>query len=53
MTPNGSRLDDMQTVCYPNEQPSTLLWFHDHALGQTRLNRRVNKDKAKPIEEDG
>ena len=52
MMPNGFRLDDMQTVCYPNEQPSTLLWFHDHALGATRLNR-VNKQEAKAIEEDG
>jgi FtsP/CotA-like multicopper oxidase with cupredoxin domain len=23
---------------YPNEQPATTLWYHDHALGITRLN---------------
>ena len=23
---------------YPNTQPSTTLWYHDHALGITRLN---------------
>ena len=23
---------------YPNAQPATTLWFHDHALGVTRLN---------------
>jgi spore coat protein A len=23
---------------YPNAQPATTLWFHDHALGITRLN---------------
>ncbi|WP_051450111.1 multicopper oxidase family protein [Actinospica robiniae] len=23
---------------YPNAQPATALWFHDHALGVTRLN---------------
>ena len=23
---------------YPNDQESTLLWFHDHTLGATRLN---------------
>jgi spore coat protein A len=23
---------------YPNEQPATTLWYHDHALGLTRLN---------------
>jgi spore coat protein A, manganese oxidase len=38
ITPNGFGLGDTQTVYYPNEQPATLLWFHDHALGATRLN---------------
>jgi len=23
---------------YPNTQPATMLWFHDHALGLTRIN---------------
>lgn len=23
---------------YPNEQPPTMLWYHDHTLGVTRLN---------------
>ncbi len=23
---------------YPNTQPATTLWFHDHVLGETRLN---------------
>jgi spore coat protein A len=23
---------------YPNRQPATTLWFHDHALGMTRIN---------------
>lgn len=23
---------------YPNDQPATTLWYHDHALGMTRLN---------------
>lgn len=26
------------TVQYPNEQPPSTLWFHDHTLGMTRLN---------------
>ncbi|ERI93313.1 spore coat protein A [Clostridiales bacterium oral taxon 876 str. F0540] len=26
------------TYCYPNIQPSTCLWYHDHAVGITRLN---------------
>jgi spore coat protein A, manganese oxidase len=38
ITPNGFGFGDTQTVHYPNEQPATLLWFHDHALGATRLN---------------
>lgn len=24
--------------CYPNNQQATTLWFHDHALGITRIN---------------
>ncbi|MGE5179830.1 MAG: multicopper oxidase domain-containing protein [Bacteroidota bacterium] len=27
-----------QTFHYPNTQPATTLWYHDHALGITRLN---------------
>jgi spore coat protein A, manganese oxidase len=23
---------------YPNSQPATTLWYHDHAVGITRLN---------------
>jgi spore coat protein A len=26
------------TYNYPNQQPATTLWFHDHAVGMTRLN---------------
>jgi spore coat protein A len=38
VTPYGFGPGDTQTVDYPNEQPATLLWFHDHGLGATRLN---------------
>lgn len=39
VTPNGfGPGGDPQVVYYPNEQPATLLWFHDHGLGSTRLN---------------
>jgi spore coat protein A len=38
VTPNGFGPGETQSVHYPNEQPATLLWFHDHALGATRLN---------------
>jgi spore coat protein A, manganese oxidase len=27
-----------QAVTYPNDQRATLLWYHDHYLGATRLN---------------
>ena len=26
------------TFKYPNDQPATTLWYHDHSLGMTRLN---------------
>ena len=41
ITPNGFGRGDTQTVHYTNqlpENPATLLWFHDHGLGATRLN---------------
>jgi spore coat protein A len=41
VTPDGFGLGEVQTVFYPNQapqQPATLLWFHDHGLGATRLN---------------
>jgi spore coat protein A len=41
LTPNGFGHGQTQNVLYPNEapqQPATLMWFHDHAMGATRLN---------------
>jgi spore coat protein A len=41
ITPNGFGPGETQTVFYPNQPPQTaasLLWFHDHGLGTTRLN---------------
>ena len=37
-TPGGFRTGETQTVTYPNEQAATLLWYHDHAMGDTRMN---------------
>ncbi len=47
-TPNGIHGSDYRTAeptspnaavyDYPNAQPATELWYHDHALGMTRLN---------------
>jgi FtsP/CotA-like multicopper oxidase with cupredoxin domain len=28
----------LATFKYPNDQPATTLWYHDHALGMTRAN---------------
>ena len=41
VNPNGFGHDETQTVFYPNQlpqMPASLLWFHDHGLGATRLN---------------
>jgi spore coat protein A len=41
LTPNGFGPGETQTVYYPNQRPQTpasLLWFHNHGLGTTRLN---------------
>jgi spore coat protein A len=41
VTPDGFGPGQTQTVYYTNESPqmpATLLWFHDHGLGATRLN---------------
>jgi spore coat protein A, manganese oxidase len=37
----GFGAGETQSVVYPNQgpqQPASLLWFHDHAMGATRLN---------------
>ncbi len=41
VTPNGFGPGETQTVLYTNQSPqmpASLLWFHDHGLGTTRLN---------------
>ena len=41
VTPNGFGPGETQSVLYTNQRPqmpASLLWFHDHALGATRLN---------------
>ena len=41
VTPNGFGPRQTQTVFYTNQlpqMPASLLWFHDHGLGATRLN---------------
>lgn len=36
--PDAFRSGKTQSATYPNEQPATLLWYHDHYLGDTRMN---------------
>ncbi|MFC7046699.1 multicopper oxidase family protein [Halobacteriaceae archaeon GCM10025711] len=36
--PDGAASGDTVEYEYPNTQPASQLWFHDHALGITRLN---------------
>jgi spore coat protein A len=36
--PNAFPPGAIQSVTYPNEQPATLSWYHDHYLGDTRMN---------------
>jgi spore coat protein A len=41
VTPHGFGPGETQTVFYTNQlpqMPASLLWFHDHGLGATRLN---------------
>jgi spore coat protein A, manganese oxidase len=41
ITPDGFGPGETQTVFYTNQapqMPASLLWFHDHGLGTTRLN---------------
>jgi spore coat protein A len=41
VTPDGFGPGDTQAVFYTNQlpqMPASLLWFHDHGLGATRLN---------------
>ena len=41
VTPNGFGPGEIQNVFYTNQlpqMPASLLWFHDHGLGATRLN---------------
>ena len=36
--PSAFRTGTVQTVMYPNEQPASLIWYHDHYMGDTRMN---------------
>ena len=37
-SPNAFPPGAIQSVTYPNEQPAALSWYHDHYLGDTRMN---------------
>jgi spore coat protein A, manganese oxidase len=40
ITPDGKTgpAYDPRPAHFPNQQPATMLWYHDHTLGLTRLN---------------
>jgi spore coat protein A len=37
-TTGSATAKNAAVYCYPNTQPATTLWYHDHALGITRIN---------------
>jgi spore coat protein A len=37
-SPGGTAAANAAIFRYPNQQPPATLWYHDHALGLTRLN---------------
>ena len=38
VAPNTNVTPGVGNFAYPNDQPSTTLWYHDHTLGMTRNN---------------
>jgi spore coat protein A len=46
---SGSLTDD---VWYPNDQSARLMWFHDHAMGITRLNAYAGLASAYVLRDD-
>src|SRR6266545_3306667 len=36
--PDAFASGSTQSVTYPNEQPAALSWYHDHYVGDTRIN---------------
>ena len=38
VAPNTNATPGVGNFTYPNDQPSTTLWYHDHSLGMTRSN---------------
>jgi spore coat protein A len=38
LAPNTNATPGVGNFTYPNDQPSTTLWYHDHSLGMTRNN---------------
>jgi len=36
--PDAFKSRSTQSVTFPNEQPATMMWYHDHYVGDTRMN---------------
>jgi FtsP/CotA-like multicopper oxidase with cupredoxin domain len=46
---DGATSGNYHIYCYPNSQEASMIWFHDHALGITRLNVYAGLAGAYPI----
>jgi FtsP/CotA-like multicopper oxidase with cupredoxin domain len=53
VAPNTNVTPGVGNFSYPNNQPSTTLWYHDHTLGMTRNNVYAGPAGFWLIREDG
>ncbi len=49
---NGTGVDGQAEYYYPNDQSARMLWYHDHAIGITRLNAYAGVVSAYLIGDD-
>jgi len=49
---NGTGVDGQASYYYPNQQSARLMWYHDHAMGITRLNAYAGIASAYLIGDD-
>src|SRR6185369_15943862 len=49
---NGTGTPGEALYYYPNQQSARLMWFHDHALGTTRLNAYAGLASAYILRDD-
>jgi len=49
---NGTGVDGQASYYYPNNQSARLMWYHDHAMGITRLNAYAGIASAYLLQDD-